>query len=166
MTEPLETSSSDETTVLGHALATALRPGDVVALTGDLGAGKTQLVKGVAEGLGVREAVTSPTFSILGVHPGTRLTLNHFDLYRLDLESELEDIDFWGVMESGGATLVEWGDRFPEALPSDHLSVVVTFVSDTARRFGLVPAGPRSAALAREWATAARERGLGVGGGP
>ena len=84
-----------------RALAPLLVAGDVVLLSGDLGAGKTQLTKGVAEGLGVAEPVTSPTFNILLVHQG-RLPLYHFDLYRLERADELEDLDYYATLEADG----------------------------------------------------------------
>jgi tRNA threonylcarbamoyladenosine biosynthesis protein TsaE len=100
-----------------------LRAGDVVLLSGDLGAGKTQFVQGVARALGVAEGeVTSPTFNILLSYEGTAtggspITLNHFDLYRLEKAEQLVDIDFAGVLESGGVCFIEWADKFPAAMP-------------------------------------------------
>lgn len=150
----LTSASPERTEALGALLAPVLEPGDVVSLSGDLGAGKTRLTKGLARGLGVHEPVTSPTFNLLLVHQG-RLTLNHFDLYRLDRAEELEDIDLWGTLESGGVSVVEWGDRFCGQLPPDTLHVSVRIVGDTSRELTLVAGGPRSAELARAWATAA-----------
>lgn len=153
----LRTASEEETIRLGRALAPLLEPNDVVALTGDLGAGKTELTKGVAEGLGVDERIVSPTFNILLVHVG-RLTLNHFDLYRLETEAQLEDVDFFGTLEAGGVSLIEWGEKFPAALPPDHLAVELRMVGDTAREIVLEPRGDRSAAIAAAWAKSAEER--------
>jgi tRNA threonylcarbamoyladenosine biosynthesis protein TsaE len=149
----LHTTSEAETVALGRALAPLLAADDVVSLTGDLGAGKTALVKGVAAGLGVVEPVVSPTFNILLVHPG-RLTLDHFDLYRLDAEAELEDVDFFGTLESGGVSVIEWGERFPSALPADHLAVSLRIVGDDDREITLAPSGARSGELAAAWAAA------------
>lgn len=137
-----------------------MRADDVVTLSGDLGAGKTCLVKGVAEGLGILDPVTSPTFNILLVHRG-RLTLNHFDLYRLDRAEQLEDIDFFGSLESGGASFVEWGERFPEALPADHMAVTITITGDDQRTLELVGGGPRSESLAEAWRAACAAGGDG-----
>lgn len=134
----------------GICLAALVEPGDVISLTGDLGAGKTALVKGVAEGLGVSENVTSPTFNILVEHKGA-LALFHFDLYRLERASQLEDIDFYGTIEAGGVSLVEWGERFSEELPPDHLSVEFTILSDDTRELTLTAHGPRSHVLAAAW---------------
>lgn len=147
------TSSAEETVRAGELLGGVLRAGDVIALAGDLGAGKTQLVKGVACALGVDEPVTSPTFNLLLVHPGA-MPLYHFDLYRLECEDDLEQIGFYEILEADGASLIEWGDRFPRALPGDHLLVVVHRVGEDERRFELLPAGARAGTIAREWTAA------------
>ena len=146
------------TATLAAALAPHLADGDVLSLSGDLGAGKTTFVKALARALGVKGPVTSPTFNILVVHTGP-LPLNHFDLYRLERERELEDIDYWGVMESGGVSVVEWGDRFPAALPPDHLSVQIEIGDALERTFELRSQGPRARALADAWRSAVRAGG-------
>ncbi|MBN2404882.1 MAG: tRNA (adenosine(37)-N6)-threonylcarbamoyltransferase complex ATPase subunit type 1 TsaE [Coriobacteriia bacterium] len=153
MTLTLHTSSEHATERLGTRLAALLRVGDVVALSGDLGAGKTHFVKGVAAGLGVPEPVTSPTFNILLVHMG-RLPLYHFDLYRLEHAEQLEDIDFWGTLESDGVSFIEWGDRFPEALPQDRMEIVIHREDVDTRRLEINPSGPRSSQLAVDWVAA------------
>ncbi len=159
MTDNVIRSASEQATAnAGRVLAELIQSGDVITLTGDLGAGKTCLVKGVAQGLGVVEPVTSPTFNILLVHRG-RLELNHFDLYRLERAEELEDIDFWGTLESGGVSFIEWGERFGQALPDDHLAVLIEIASEEARTLTLEPTGPRSTALAAAWAGAFRSGG-------
>lgn len=143
-------SGADATGTAGEALAPLLAPGDVLLLSGDLGAGKTTLVRGIAHGLGVAEETTSPTFNIMLVHPG-RLTLYHIDLYRLDDADQLEDIDYWETLEADGVAAVEWGDRFPEAQPTDHLAVEISITGDEERIIGLLPSGSRGAQLARAW---------------
>lgn len=148
------TTASEVATVrAGMALGPLLRAGDVIVLSGDLGAGKTQLVKGVAHGLGVDEPVTSPTFNLLLVHPG-ELPLYHFDLYRLERMDELEEIDYYAVLEGDGVSMIEWGDRFPEALPPDHLLVTIHRSGPEERVFELSASGPRSEALASAWVRA------------
>ncbi len=137
----------------GELLGGILEAGDVISLTGDLGAGKTCLVKGAAVGLGVAETITSPTFNIMLEHHG-RLELYHFDLYRLQRAEELDDIDFFGTTEAGGASFIEWGERFPAALPDDHLSVEILLGDDEARLLVVRPSGPRAEALAQTWARA------------
>lgn len=148
-----------ETRRAGVLLAGAVQAGDVIALVGGLGAGKTVLVQGLAEGLGVIGHVPSPTFNILLVHPGT-LRLNHFDLYRLERPEELVDIDFWETIESDGVSAIEWADRFTGELPPDRLDVDMDVVDETARLLRVTGTGPRSQALARDWI-----RAWGSGGG-
>ena len=117
------TASAEETKRFGSVLAAALRPGDLVALNGELGAGKTCLIQGIADGLGVNDVVNSPTFMLLNIFAGRdaaggELNVYHFDLYRLALCDELEDI---GAVEffhdPQGVSLVEWAERMPEMLP-------------------------------------------------
>ncbi|MEL7667055.1 MAG: tRNA (adenosine(37)-N6)-threonylcarbamoyltransferase complex ATPase subunit type 1 TsaE [Actinomycetota bacterium] len=156
MGDTFTTQSVGETERAGRLLARHLQAGDVIALAGDLGAGKTHLVQGVADGLGVEGAVTSPTFNILLVHSGS-LPLYHLDLYRLDDPAQLEDIDFYATLEGDGVSLIEWGDRFPDELPADHLLVEISRVGETARGFRLTPGGPRSAVLAAAWSRSMRE---------
>ena len=148
----LRTEGECATRAVGHALAPLVQAGDVVLLSGDLGAGKTAFVKGLAEGLDVAGQVTSPTFNILLSHPG-RIPLHHIDLYRLDEVRQLEDIDYFGVLEADGVTAVEWGDRFPEAAPPDHLDVRMSIISDTCRDLEILPVGPRSETIAARWLT-------------
>jgi len=141
----------------GVALAELLEPNDVVLLTGDLGAGKTTFAKGIAEGLEVAGTVTSPTFNILLAYPG-RLTLNHFDLYRLERPADLDDIDYWGVLGSGGVSVVEWGDKFTEALPDDYLLLSFELDDGIQRRVRVDWAGIRGESLAARWVEAIARR--------
>ncbi|MRR11077.1 tRNA (adenosine(37)-N6)-threonylcarbamoyltransferase complex ATPase subunit type 1 TsaE, partial [bacterium] len=103
MTGEFRTSSPNQTERAGEALGALCRAGDVVALTGDLGAGKTHLVQGIARALGAGDRVTSPTFNLLLVHPAP-VPLYHFDLYRLEREDELEDIAFYETIEGDGVS--------------------------------------------------------------
>lgn len=150
------TTSPEETERAGALLGGLVRPGDVIALSGDLGAGKTHLVQGIAGALGVAEPVTSPTFNLLLVHPG-RVPLYHFDLYRLEREDELEELAFYETLEADGVSAIEWGDRFPASLPPDHLAVVIHREGEDARRFEVTGTGPRSAELAASWLAAHAE---------
>ncbi|MDI6712665.1 MAG: tRNA (adenosine(37)-N6)-threonylcarbamoyltransferase complex ATPase subunit type 1 TsaE [Anaerosomatales bacterium] len=154
-----KTRSAGETVRAGELLARLLAPGDVVALSGDLGAGKTHLVQGVAHGLGVAEPVTSPTFNLLVVHPG-RVPLHHFDLYRLERAEELDDIAFAETLESGGVSLIEWGDKFPGELPADHVEVVIRVGEGDERVFEVRGTGVRSASVAEAWLEACEQEGL------
>ena len=150
----LRSAGQSETEALGEVLAPVLRVGDILLLSGDLGAGKTQLTKGIARGLGVAEPVTSPTFNILLVHEG-RLPLYHFDLYRLERAADLEELDYWGMLEADGVAVVEWGDRFADALPADGALVRIHITGDDSRELALTSLGPRGAELIAEWVAAA-----------
>ena len=129
--------SPDDTRRVAAELARGLGDGDVVLLDGDLGAGKTQFAQGVAAGLGVTEPVTSPTFNIMFEYTSGRVPLYHFDLYRLDDASQLEDVDFYGVTDSStpGVALVEWASMFPDEMPENAVHVRISRVpGDAAAR--------------------------------
>ncbi len=110
------TDTVAQTEALGATLAKTLRPGDVVAFFGDLGAGKTAFVRGMAAGLGVREPVTSPTYTIVNEYLSGKLPLFHFDLYRLTGPDDLFDIGWEDYLDRGGVCAVEWSERVREAL--------------------------------------------------
>ena len=109
-----ETRSAEETRALGVTLGESLKEGDIVALTGELGAGKTVFAKGIAEGLGIAEEVVSPTFTLQKTYSGA-FTLHHFDLYRIEDEEELMHIGFYDTLDDG-VCVIEWAER-AEALP-------------------------------------------------
>lgn len=117
------TNSPEETEELGERLGRALSPGDVVAFTGDLGAGKTAFVRGMAQGLGVAGRVTSPTFTIVNEYEGGRLPLFHFDLYRLASSDELFEIGWEDYLRRGGVCAVEWSENAAGALERDTVRV-------------------------------------------
>ena len=108
--------SPQETEALGQALVQKLAPGAVVAFSGDLGAGKTAFVRGMAQGLGITQRVTSPTFTIVNEYEGGRLPLFHFDMYRLHSAEELFDIGWQDFLSRGGICAVEWSENIQEAL--------------------------------------------------
>ena len=116
-------NSPGETEALGAALAKLLWPGAVVAFTGDLGAGKTAFVRGMAQGLGVAGRVTSPTFTIVNEYEGGRLPLFHFDLYRLASSDELFEIGWEDYLRGGGVCAVEWSENAAGALERDTVRV-------------------------------------------
>ena len=116
-------NSVAETEELGAQLAARLRPGDVVAYTGDLGAGKTAFTRGIARGLGIPERVTSPTFTIVNEYEGGRLPLLHFDLYRLGDPEELFDIGWEDYLARGGVCAVEWSENVAGALEDEPIRV-------------------------------------------
>jgi tRNA threonylcarbamoyladenosine biosynthesis protein TsaE len=109
-----QTHSAEETTDLGRQLAAELKPGSVVLLRGDLGAGKTTMVKGIAEGFKAAEAeaVTSPTFTLIHEYRGPEVTLYHIDLYRIDTQRELDTLALDDLMEPDTILLIEWGEKF------------------------------------------------------
>lgn len=128
-------SSAEETRQLGEALGACLEPGDVLVLTGDLGAGKTQLTKGIATALGISAEITSPTFAIQAIYEGTAgvassaagepLPLYHFDLYRLDDPDQLGDAGVWDVLGGDGVCVLEWGEQFLDDLGDERLDVII-----------------------------------------
>lgn len=119
-------TSAEETRALGRAMAGFLEPGDTLVLTGDLGAGKTQLTKGIAEGLGITDEVTSPTFALELVHEGGRLALYHFDLYRLHDADELGEAGLWDVLGGDGVCVIEWGEQFSDEIGPERVDVYIT----------------------------------------
>ena len=110
------TNSPEETEALGERLAQTLTPGTVLAYRGDLGAGKTAFTRGLARGLGYKEPVTSPTYTIVNEYLGGRLPLFHFDMYRLSSEEDLWDIGWEDYLERGGVCAVEWSENVAAAL--------------------------------------------------
>jgi tRNA threonylcarbamoyladenosine biosynthesis protein TsaE len=125
----LTTLSPEETRIVGAALAPTLLPGDVVSLSGDLGAGKTAFVQGLAAALGVTRQVTSPTFTIVHEYEG-RYPIVHLDVYRLDSFQEVLDLGFEEYMDGGSIVLVEWGEAIAPLLPSRHLEVFILGATD------------------------------------
>lgn len=135
------TETEEATLELGHHLATVLEPGCVLALIGDLGAGKTRFVQGIAVGLGVPiEAVTSPTFTLVQEYEG-RIPLRHCDTYRLRSPDEFLDLGLDELLAPDGIALVEWADRVMHLLPQDLLRVEIRILSPTAREFELTATG-------------------------
>ncbi|RJQ53614.1 MAG: tRNA (adenosine(37)-N6)-threonylcarbamoyltransferase complex ATPase subunit type 1 TsaE [Actinobacteria bacterium] len=146
----LTSHSSEETRRLGACLAPLLQPGDVIVLTGDLGAGKTVFAKGIADGLGASGEVTSPTFVILHQLKG-RLTLYHFDLYRLESAKEFVALGFDDILYGDGVSVLEWGDKFPDQLPSERLELVFHFDDGDERRIEVRAEDERWQQVVREW---------------
>ncbi|MBR0373350.1 MAG: tRNA (adenosine(37)-N6)-threonylcarbamoyltransferase complex ATPase subunit type 1 TsaE [Mogibacterium sp.] len=127
-------NSEPETEAFGLRLSGVLEAGDVVALTGDLGAGKTTLTKAIARGLGVRETVTSPTFMILKEYRSGQLPLYHFDVYRLQSAEDLYDIGGDEYFDGDGVCIVEWADIVREAIPEDALWIRVGYGDEEETR--------------------------------
>jgi tRNA threonylcarbamoyladenosine biosynthesis protein TsaE len=137
----LRAATADDTRAVGEAFAGLLRPCDAVILTGELGAGKTTLVQGIARGLGVADRVASPTFTLVREYHG-RLEVAHVDVYRLERMQDVMDL---GLEELGGGEavlLVEWGDAVEEVLPADHVTIeLTTGMDDEVRRMVITPGG-------------------------
>jgi tRNA threonylcarbamoyladenosine biosynthesis protein TsaE len=152
MADAVDFDCRDEsrTAHLGAALAAMLKAGDVVALVGDLGAGKTRLVQAVAEAMGVdRSEVTSPTFVLIHEYAG-RLPIYHFDTYRLRDLDEFVELGAEELLYGDGVCLIEWGDRVDAVLPADHLRCEIEITGETARRFRFTGTGPRSEEIVDE----------------
>ena len=126
----ITTHSADETQALGQALARRLAPGDVIAYFGDLGAGKTAFTRGLAQGLGVTDLVTSPTYTIVNEYLSGRIPLFHFDMYRLSSSDELFDIGWEDYLSRGGVCAVEWSENVEDAL-QDAIRVTIEKDADS-----------------------------------
>ena len=127
------TNALEETEKIGTALAKLLPPGTVIAYRGDLGAGKTAFTRGLARGLGYKEPVTSPTYTIVNEYLGGRLPLFHFDMYRLNSSDDLWDIGWEDYLERGGICAVEWSENVDDALEG-AISVTIEKLGEEARR--------------------------------
>ena len=139
------TNSPGETEALGAALGRILPAGTVIAYRGDLGAGKTAFTRGLARGLGYRDMVTSPTYTIVNEYLGGRLPLFHFDMYRLGCAEDLWDIGWDDYLDRGGICAVEWSENVEEAM-EDPVTVTIEKLGDTSRRI-IVEGGERLADL-------------------
>ena len=127
------TCSAAETRALGKKLAARLQPGDVLLLEGDLGAGKSELTRGIAAGLGVTETVTSPSFTILNVYESGRCPLYHFDWYRLESSEELYELGMDEYLGGDGIAVVEWPGRCPDAVPEGAVRIRMTAAGENER---------------------------------
>ncbi|SDE30924.1 tRNA threonylcarbamoyladenosine biosynthesis protein TsaE [Paenibacillus sp. UNCCL117] len=144
-----------QTAELASQLASLFRPGTVVALDGDLGAGKTAFSQAVARALGVGGVVVSPTFTIIKEYEGTELPFYHMDVYRLSME-EADELGLDEYFYGDGVTLVEWASLIDDLLPAERLSIYIEYMSEHARRFRLVPVGEPYI----HWCSRLKENGL------
>jgi tRNA threonylcarbamoyladenosine biosynthesis protein TsaE len=158
----LTAGAPEDTMAVGEAVASLLREGDAVALTGELGAGKTTFVRGAARALGFDGAVASPTFTLVREYLG-RVRIYHVDVYRLERVQDVLDLGLDEMVAEGGVLLVEWGDAVEGLLPDGHLLVEITLMGgEDARRIVVTGQGPswatrweRLERLTEPWATAA-----------
>jgi tRNA threonylcarbamoyladenosine biosynthesis protein TsaE len=136
--------SAAETVALGERLGALLGEGEFIALTGELGSGKTQFARGVAAGIGVDRAVpvTSPTYTLMNIYHG-RLPLYHFDLYRLVGDQDVADPGFEEYFYGSGVCLVEWAERLGCLLPEERLTVLFDYLDDSSRKISFEPYGER-----------------------
>ncbi len=145
----ITTLSLEETRVLGQKIGELIKAGTVIALTGDLGSGKTSFVQGLAKGLDVPNEyyVTSPSYTLINEYPG-RFPLFHADLYRLEYVSDIEDIGLYEILDSEeGVVAIEWADKFREILP-DHIAIHLEIADDESRKISVSADGPESVRLA------------------
>ena len=134
ISQPVDTRSLEETLQFGERLGRELQRGDVIALYGDLGAGKTVLVKGIARGLGITHEVTSPTFTLVHEYGGGRLPVFHIDLYRLDNLEQALAIGIEEYLGGPGVTAIEWSEKIEPLLPAKSKRVRIRALDDTTRR--------------------------------
>lgn len=139
MTRQTITNSAEETVALGRKLAAELSPPLLVLLRGDLGAGKTTLVKGIAEGFQAASAddVTSPTFTLVHEYRGPRVTLYHIDLYRIETQSQLETLGLDDLIAENSILLIEWGEKFPHLQRDSNFEIALERVGETERSIQL-----------------------------
>lgn len=138
----LVSHSPEQTRQLGEKIGQLAQAGDVILLSGELGAGKTCLTQGIAWGLGIQEYALSPTFVIMREMHG-RLTLYHIDLYRLDNIEESIDLGLDDYLYGQGICVVEWAEKALSIMPRNHLLIEMSYLSDTGRSFHLKPCGRR-----------------------
>jgi tRNA threonylcarbamoyladenosine biosynthesis protein TsaE len=134
----ITTRSEEETFKLGNLIGRVLEAGDIIALDGDLGAGKTHFTKGVAKGLEVSDYITSPTFTIVNQYEG-RLPLYHFDVYRIDDINEMYEIGFDEYLFGNGVCVIEWADIVKELLPEKKIEIYINKVDDLNREINIDP---------------------------
>jgi tRNA threonylcarbamoyladenosine biosynthesis protein TsaE len=134
--ETFETHSADETTELGRKISADLKPGTIVLLRGDLGAGKTTLVKGIAEGFqaALADDVTSPTFTLIHEYRGPHVTLYHIDLYRVDTQRELETLGLDDLMGPNSILLIEWGEKFDRFVRERDVEIAIEHAGGDNRK--------------------------------
>ena len=129
----LTTSSPEETLSVAEDIGRKARPGDIIALYGDLGSGKTVMAKGIALGLDITDNVTSPTFTLMEVYRG-RHTLYHFDLYRINSPGEFENLFFEEYWEGDGISVIEWPEKAESLLPKKRIDILIEYIDENRRK--------------------------------
>ena len=140
----IQTRTTTETIRIGKSIGSRLLPGDVVALVGELGAGKTQFIKGLAAGAGIRNPayIASPSFTLINEYPG-KTVFYHIDLFRLGKEKEAEELGLEDYFESKGITAIEWADKIPSLLPREFLLVRIAYTGTNRRSLEIIGKGKR-----------------------
>lgn len=135
--------NKEDTQALGERLGALLKPGDVICLEGELGAGKTTLAQGIARGLGVREDVTSPTFTIIQDYLSARINLFHFDFYRIENPEDIQYLGFEDYLNSDGVILTEWHENICDYVPSERIGIRLSVNPDATRSIEIIAFGER-----------------------
>jgi len=143
------TKSPEETKKIGKDISRLVKPGDLIAFYGELGAGKTCFIQGVSEGLEVKDYVTSPSFTIINEYQG-KIFVYHFDLFRLNDIEEILELGYEEYFYGNGLTVIEWANKIEKLLPKDHLKIDIKFKDCYKRRISFVPQGDRFNKLLEE----------------
>jgi len=148
----LQTRSASETARIGKAIGNRLLPGDVVALVGELGAGKTQFIRGLAAGVGIGNAtyISSPSFTLIHEYPG-EIPFYHIDLFRLGNEKEADELGLDDYFRGTGITAIEWADRIPSLLPKEILFIFIAYIDKDIRSLEIAGKGKRYEDLVKEF---------------
>ena len=148
----IQSKSASETVRLGKNIGSRLLPGDVVALVGELGTGKTQFIKGLAAGAGIRNPtyISSPSFTLINEYPG-KITFYHIDLYRLGKEKEAEELGLEDYFQGKGITAIEWADKIPSLLPKELLLIRIAYTGKNTRSLEISGKGKRYLNLADQF---------------
>jgi len=147
----IQTHRASETVRIGKSIGSRLLPGDVVALVGELGAGKTQFIKGLAAGVGIGKPayISSPSFKLINEYPG-KITLYHIDLFRLEGEKEAEELGLEDYFQGRGITAIEWADKISSLLPEEILWIEIHYTGENTRSLEISGKGKRYEGLVKE----------------
>lgn len=144
-----KTNNAEETEHLGYKIGKALFGGEIIAMTGDLGAGKTTMTKALAKGLEIDDYITSPTFTIVNEYSG-RLKLFHFDVYRIGDVEEMYDLGYEEYFYSDGVCIIEWSNLIEEILPDDRINIDIAYIDEISRQVTITGNGERFDSLVKE----------------
>lgn len=131
------THTAEETIALGEKIGSLLCPGDIIAMTGTLAAGKTTITKGIAKSLGISDTITSPTFCLISEYYGTKMPLYHMDVYRLEGEEDFINLGVDDMLYGQGVCIIEWSERVKKELPKKSIQLKITPVNETEREISI-----------------------------